>query len=53
MFLAGSELNGFYFLFLINRLDNTIREISINMVTVIFVPKFPNFGRITKGSSHR
>jgi len=43
----------FYFLFLIIRLDNTNREISINTVTVIFVPIFPNFGRMTQGRSHR
>jgi hypothetical protein len=42
-----------FFFFLINRLDNTITEISINMIMVIFAPLFPNFGRITQGSSHR
>jgi len=44
---------GFFSLFLITKLDNTIKEISINMDIVIFVPLFPNFGRITKGSNHR
>ena len=44
---------GFFSLFLITKLDNTIKEISINIVIVIFVPLFPNFGRITKGSSHK
>ena len=44
---------GFLSLFFITKLDNTIKEISINTVTVIFVPLFPNFGRITQGSNHK
>jgi hypothetical protein len=41
------------FFLLINRLDNTTKEMIINPVTVIFMPVSPNFGRITKGSSHK